>query len=160
MANYPFDIPGFNGGRLALKTSLWTSAKITFDGNSLPKRKGQFILTLPDGTKALLGFKRSFDIFTPDIVFNGEVIQAAPKLSTCAYVVALWPLILMIGNGEIGGSALGGGLGGAAAYVNLGIMRSNHAPWLRYVLCVVSGLIAVVIWFALLTVFYLFTPEH
>ncbi len=65
-----------------------------------------------------------------------------PKLTTLQQVFCAWPLALVIVGGAIGGLC-----GGLAWAINTRIMASALGAPLRYGLCVVTGIVAGVVWF-------------
>ena len=67
---------------------------------------------------------------------------AKPKLTALQQVFCAWPLALVI----IGG-AIGGACGGAAWAINTRIMSSSMAAPARYGLCLLTGIIAGIVWF-------------
>lgn len=67
---------------------------------------------------------------------------ARPKLSVLQQVACAWPIALAIVGGAIGGLC-----GGLAWAINTKIMSSTLAAPVRYGLCVVSGLVAAVVWY-------------
>ena len=67
---------------------------------------------------------------------------AKPKLSTLQQVFCAWPLALVIVGGAIGGLC-----GGVAWALNARIMSSAMSAPLRYGLCVVTGIVAGLVWF-------------
>jgi hypothetical protein len=67
---------------------------------------------------------------------------AKPKLTALQQVFCAWPLALVI----IGG-AIGGACGGAAWAINTRIMSSSIAAPVRYGLCIVTGIVAAIVWY-------------
>jgi MFS family permease len=67
---------------------------------------------------------------------------AKPKLTALQQVICAWPLALVI----IGG-ALGGLCGGVAWGINTRIMSSGISAPARYGLCVLTGIVAAVVWY-------------
>ncbi len=63
------------------------------------------------------------------------------KLPASAYVMCGWPLVLVF----VGG-ALGGGLGGGAFAINVGIYKSNLPVAAKIALNILTGLAAIVLW--------------
>ncbi len=57
---------------------------------------------------------------TPEQTSQPAVPKQQPKLPASAHVLCGWPLLLVL----IGG-AIGGGLGGAAYAINIGIYKSS-----------------------------------
>ena len=70
--------------------------------------------------------------------------QPRPKLPISAHFMCGWPLLLVF----IGG-AIGGGLGGAAYAVNIGIYKANLPAPVKVVLNLLVGFAAVGIWFGI-----------
>lgn len=69
-------------------------------------------------------------------------VPAKSKLSVIQQVFCAWPLALVIVGGAIGGLC-----GGLAWGVNSKIMSSSLAAPMRYALCVLTGVVAAVVWF-------------
>jgi hypothetical protein len=67
---------------------------------------------------------------------------AKPKLSAVQQIFCAWPLALVVVGGAIGGLC-----GGVAWAINTRIMSSSMAAPARYGLCVLTGIIAGVVWF-------------
>ena len=67
---------------------------------------------------------------------------AKPKLSAVQQAFCAWPLALV----AVGG-AIGGAFGGVAWAINTRIMSSEMNAPLRYGLCVITGIVAAVIWY-------------
>jgi hypothetical protein len=67
---------------------------------------------------------------------------AKPKLSAVQQAFCAWPLVLVFVGGAIGGAC-----GGVAWSINTRIMSSEISAPLRYVLCVITGIVAAVVWF-------------
>lgn len=64
------------------------------------------------------------------------------KLTTLQQVMCAWPLALVIVGGAIGGLC-----GGIAWALNTKIMSSSLSPPVRYGLCVLTGIVAAIVWF-------------
>lgn len=71
---------------------------------------------------------------------------AKRKLSVIEHIACGWPIALV----AIGG-AVGGACGGAAWAINMKIMQSSMAPAMRYVLCVVTGIGAIIAYFVIVS---------
>ena len=67
---------------------------------------------------------------------------AKPKLTTMQQVFCAWPLILVIVGGAIGGLC-----GGVAWAINTRIMSSGMSAPARYGICVITGVVAAVVWY-------------
>jgi hypothetical protein len=65
-----------------------------------------------------------------------------PKLTTLQQVFCAWPFALVIVGGAIGGAC-----GGLAWAINTRIMSSSLVAPMRYGLCVLTGIVAAVVWF-------------
>ncbi len=66
------------------------------------------------------------------------------KMPVIGHILCGWPLLLV----AIGG-AIGGGLGGAAYAINVGIYKSNLPIPVKVVLNIIAGLAAIVIWYSI-----------
>lgn len=78
---------------------------------------------------------------TPEHVSPPDKPKQQPKLPAGAHVMCGWPLLLVF----IGG-AIGGGLGGAAYAINIGIYKSSLPAPAKVVLNLVVGIAAFAIW--------------
>jgi len=67
---------------------------------------------------------------------------AKPKLTALQQVFCAWPLALVIIGGAIGGLC-----GGVAWAINARIMSSARSAPARYGLCVLTGIVAAVVWY-------------
>ncbi len=65
-----------------------------------------------------------------------------PKLTAVQQIFCAWPLVLVIVGGAIGGAC-----GGVAWAINTRIMSSGMSVPLRYGLCVITGIVAAVLWY-------------
>ena len=65
-----------------------------------------------------------------------------PRLTALQQVVCAWPLALVIVGGAIGGAC-----GGIAWAINTRIMSSEMSAPARYGLCVITGIVAAVVWY-------------
>ena len=82
--------------------------------------------------------------------------QAAPvqetakqKLPVAVHFMCGWPLLMILFGG-----AIGGGLGGLAYGVNLGIYKSSLPAFAKFFLNLLVGCVAIVIWFAIAMVIF------
>ena len=65
-----------------------------------------------------------------------------PQLTAVQQIFCAWPLVLVFVGGAIGGAC-----GGAAWAINTQIMSSKLSAPLRYILCVITGIVAAVVWY-------------
>jgi hypothetical protein len=77
----------------------------------------------------------------------GGAAEQKSKLSIGAHIMCGWPLLLVAIGGLIGGA-----LGGGAYALNIAIHKSNMPVPVKVVLNIVSGLLAIIIWFVLAVV--------
>ncbi len=152
----PFALPEAEGINLALRPGgVWGGAKIVSCGQVLPKKKGKFIVTLPDGREVPIGLKFGLDIFTPSVEVNNQIIDVAPKLPAYQAIWSGLPLAMIAFGG-----ALGGGLGAMAAVLNLKIFRWNLSLPLKFVLTLLVSLASVLIWLCGVVLIYTLLPGN
>ena len=68
--------------------------------------------------------------------------SAKPKLSAIQQIFCAWPLALVVVGGAIGGLC-----GGIAWAINTRLMSSSMAAPARYGLCLLTGIVAAIVWF-------------
>ncbi|RFP65367.1 hypothetical protein D0N36_08820 [Hymenobacter lapidiphilus] len=89
-----------------------------------------FTVLMPDGTHRQLSLKNIVYDTVPEVKVDGQPLVLAKPLQVWEYIVAALPLLLVFSGG-----ILGGGVGGFAAYTNIGIMRSERSLPTRVLLC-------------------------
>jgi hypothetical protein len=77
------------------------------------------------------------------------------KLTFLEHIICMWPFCLV----AIGG-LLGGLCGGAAWGLNTAIIKSERPAAARYALCVLTGVVAIVAYFALVAAFGALFPDY
>jgi hypothetical protein len=118
---YPFSLPGYPQLNLCLKTSgVLGGVRILLDGAELKPTKGSYIIPLTDGTQVEFRLKTGMDLSMPRVLFNGEVIEAAPPLPLLWILWSFTPLLLVF----VGG-AIGGGVGWATSMAVFATLRSR-----------------------------------
>lgn len=75
---------------------------------------------------------------------GGAETKGEAKLPATAHLLCGWPLVMVF----IGG-AIGGGLGGAAYAVNVGIYKSKLPVPAKVALNIITGVAAIGLWFAI-----------
>jgi hypothetical protein len=75
---------------------------------------------------------------------NIGTTETKSKLSIGAHIMCGWPLLLVAVGGLIGGA-----LGGGAYALNIAIHKSNMPVPAKIVLNIVTGVVAILIWFVL-----------
>ena len=88
--------------------------------------------------------------------------SAARKLSWYDHVWSALPVALLYTGGTFGlpGNLLGGLVGAAGAFLNLGIMRSQRGPVRRYLLSFLVTIGAFVVFAILITLYQAFTQKQ
>ena len=97
--------------------------------------------TLPNGEEIVLGLKYTIDIFNPKITYKKQVIHVTPPLPTYQLIFTYLPLLL-VGSG----GAIGGLLGGGAAFVNHSIFRGKFPIPLKITFSIVMFFIAIILY--------------
>ncbi|HEY2707734.1 MAG TPA: hypothetical protein VGI95_06745 [Caulobacteraceae bacterium] len=140
----PFDYPGFEGRRLALRPmGLMTGAAVVVDGVAAPRKGRTFTLTDNAGTPVAMRLKGFIDPI-PQIQAGERTITLARPFAWYEYVWILLPLALLIVGGFLGGLC-----GGVAAYVNAQVLRSSYPAVVRYGLSLLVILAAAALWLGL-----------
>ena len=80
--------------------------------------------------------------------------QEKPKLPVWAMPLCFWPLVLVL----IGG-AIGGGLGGLAAGINMKLFHSRLPVLVKIVLNLLAGGTAITLWFLIALKFNAMNPR-
>lgn len=119
---HPLQIPGFDDGSLQVSTGTWKT-DLLYRGQPVKFVKNQAELTNQAGETVTLTRKPGMTDVLPSFVLNGEVYRVRPPLPWYQVALAMLPLILIF----VGG-AIGGGLGGGAYALNLGILRKEEWP--------------------------------
>jgi hypothetical protein len=118
----PLEIDGVSGS-LEVEPSGWFSpARLFIDGRPAPKgpKRNRYLITRDDGIQVLLQLKQVFIDPVPQVLLDGEVIQLVEPLSVFQWIWSAIPIVLVF----LGG-AIGGGIGGAAFWINTRIFRSE-----------------------------------
>ena len=139
---YTVDAPELGDRRVSVQTpGLFSAARLLVDGQIVPKQGQSYFVSVAEGHPPV-EIKLKNNVFdpVPVIQLSGRDIRLVPALQWYEYIWACAPLVLI----GIGG-ALGGMLGGAAAWTNLAIFRSSVSPALRYVFSALLSLTAVVL---------------
>lgn len=145
---YTVDAPELGNRRVSVQTpGLFSAAKLLVDGQTVPRQGQSYFVSVEDGQPPVeIKLKNSAFDPVPIVQLSGRDIRLVPALRWYEYIWACAPLILI----AIGG-ALGGMLGGAAAWTNLAIFRSSVSPALRYVYSALLSLTAVVLFLSAVT---------
>ncbi|MSU48855.1 MAG: HEAT repeat domain-containing protein [Opitutus sp.] len=129
---YPFTVDGFEGQELAAELpGLFGAPRLLVDGQPAPPGENplEFVLTRPGGGSLTVRLKPS-NLGSMLSVEIGDVL--VPLMEPLAWYEWAWnglPFLLVVGGGAVGGL-----LGGAAAFVNLRFFRTAANPFSRYAL--------------------------
>ena len=147
----PFDLEGFEGHELVVKAASWFSGpKLEMDGKLAPKgaKRNLYLLQRNDGIKQIVQLKQVLIDPVPQFIVGGEVIHLVEPLSVFQWVWSAFPIILIF----IGG-AIGGGIGGAAFWINARIFRSEMSAIEQFLLTGLTTAITVFLYLILSTLF-------
>jgi hypothetical protein len=148
----PLEINGVSGSLEVEPAGWFRPARLFLDGQPAPKgpKRNQYLISQDDGISKLLQLKQVFIDPVPQVLLDGELIQLAEPLSVFQWIWSAIPIVLIF----LGG-AIGGGIGGAAFWINTRIFRSEMSNTEQYILCgLVSG-IAFFVYLIFSTVFVL-----
>jgi hypothetical protein len=130
----PISYPGFEGRGLLLKDSFVSGTSLWMDGARVNKVNKSYLLRDNQGRSIEVKLKRAGLDPLPRLQIAGDLVRLAEPLKVHEYIWAALPLVLLIGG------AIGGGLGGAAAFLNLRVFRTDCAYALKYVItAAISG---------------------
>ena len=147
----PLYIEGFEHDDIEVQPSGFVRGpRLFLNGQPAPKgpKRNQYVLTRRDGTRTVVHLKPKLVDTIPKVIVNAEEIEIAEPLSPVRLVWSALPLILIF----IGG-AIGGLLGGAAAWTNVRVFRSEMSTVEKYVLTALTSGIAIVLFFIASVVF-------
>ena len=119
--------PGFEGRGLVLREGLLSGASLWVDGARVKREKGIYVLRDNQGRSVEVKLKPTLLDPIPNVQIGDEKIRLAEPLKAYEYIWAALPLGLIF----VGG-AIGGGLGGAAAYFNLRLSRTEYPYAVKY----------------------------
>lgn len=139
---YPFSLPGYPQLNLCLKKgSFLGGVRVLLDGAELKPTKRTYIIPLTDGTKVELRLKMGMDLSLPKVLFNGELVEAAPPLPVLWILWSFAPLMLVF----VGG-AIGGGVGWATSMATFATLRSGLPDAARIVLALLWPPVGLVVY--------------
>lgn len=125
---FPLHHPRLDMHNLTIRTSAWLGPKLLQNGTPLQRVKGKYLLKDNTGKDVTVQLKIDFlDMAVPKVLIDNQAVEIAPPLSVAQKIWVLSPLLLMLFGG-----ALGGAIGGGAAFINARILRSYDAPAARY----------------------------
>ncbi len=131
----PVSYAGFEGRRLLVKANFVSGPSLWVDGAQVKKEGGSCLVRDNQGRPIEVKLKSTVFDPIPKLQIGSEIVPLAEPLKPYEYVWSALPLVLIF----IGG-ALGGGLGGAAAYLNLRVFRTDYPYGLKYVItAAISG---------------------
>ena len=142
----PLGIDGVSGS-LEVETAGWfRPARLFIDGQPAPKgpKRNRYLITRDDGIQVMLQLKQVFIDPVPQVLLDGEVIQLVEPLSVFQWIWSALPIILIFFGG-----AIGGGIGGAAFWINTRIFRSEMSITEQYILVGLLSAIAVTVYLIL-----------
>jgi hypothetical protein len=140
--SYPLFVPGLEHHDIEIQPSGFVRGpRLLLDGRPAPRgpKRHQYVLTRKDGSKTVVHLKPTLLDTVPKVIVDGEQIEIIEPLSPVQLIWSGLPLIMLF----IGG-AIGGLLGGAAAWTNVIVFRSEMNPGEKYILtALISGLAVV-----------------
>jgi hypothetical protein len=131
----------FVGRDFKVTVGTLRGARIWIDGKPSAKAGRVYDVRDNHGRARRVRLRPTLDVVPKVQIDDEEPIQLLPKLEWYELAWAAWPVILV----GIGG-AIGGGLGGLAAVVNVRVFRSSMSPVQRYALTLTIGLAAVFVY--------------
>ena len=139
--SYPLQVPGFDHVQLAVKPGA-LKPKVLVNGQPAPEgsKRGSFVLPRADGSPVEGYFRPGFDP-VPAVEIDGAKYLAVEPMKWYEHLLAAWPLALVIPGGLIGA------LFGIVAWrISTKLVRSDRSPAMSYVLMVLAGIAAVILW--------------
>ena len=130
-------------GTIVYNESFWTGKKeVSINGKKLSMQKKNTFLWNCDGQSKIVTVKGSFVTGTK-LILDGEEAQltASPKWYEIICSVMIFAFIMVWGNSialckivPIVGGAIGGGISGAMAFLNLTLMKSQKNIWMKLII--------------------------
>lgn len=142
----PLEINGISGSLEVEPAGWFRPARLFFHGQLAPKgpKRSQYLISGEDGIQKQLQLKQVFIDPVPQVIIEGEVIQLVEPLSIVQWIWGAIPLLLIFFGG-----ALGGGIGGAAFWINTRIFRSEMSNAEQFILVGLISAIAVFVYLIL-----------
>ena len=142
----PLEINGISGSLDVEPAGWFRPARLLFNGQLAPKgpKRSQYLIAGEDGINRLVQLKQVFIDPVPKVLLDGEVIQLVEPLSIFQWIWSALPIILIFFGG-----AIGGGIGGAAFWINTRIFRSEMSITEQYILVGLVSAIAVTVYLIL-----------
>lgn len=147
----PVEHEGFSGRGLTVRLAgLFSGMELLLDGETVAGKRLKYQVRDSNGNEVEIEIKPHFVDPVPRLIIDGETVQLARPLKWYEYLWMGLPILLIFQGGVIGGVC-----GFVAAYSNAHVFRSGRGAISRYLLSgLISGL-AVVVWLAIATLFYL-----
>ena len=158
MEEIEITVPGFEGRNFkAIDRGIFKPLEIHLDGKKIDRKNFKYIVTDNQGTDVEIKFNHGFLVdMGSALTIKDKTIHLREPLKWYEYLFAGWPILMMF----IGG-AIGGGLGAAAASINIKIFRSRINIFLKYLLTFSISIIAFIIWTILAVMInQKFRPQH
>ncbi len=136
------NFPGFEGQKIEYKADgVFRSPELFVNGQLQKPLKGKYELRNNRGERVIVQVKPTLvDVF-PKLEVEGKLYSAVKPFAWYEYIWIGFPLVMVTCGG-----AIGGGLGAGAACINAYIFRSQLNTLLKYVLCAMISLVAIVLW--------------
>lgn len=143
---YPVPANGFTERPLEVHRTLAGGYRLHQGGERAERAgRGSFTVVADDGsTKTATLERRALGFDVPAVSIDGREYELVEPLPTPLIVFACVPILLVV----VGG-AIGGGLGAAAALLNLRLLRIDRPATVRYLLVIAVTFGAAVLWLAL-----------
>jgi hypothetical protein len=140
--DFPLSYPGFEGQNLVVRSVglFGFRPSLLKAGMPLRRKNGCYVLTSNGGREVKVRLKRRVLDPLPKVTIGETQVDLARPLRTRELLWICFPLILACAGG-----ALGGAVGGLAAYVSGHVFRSGRDPGEKYALtalvtlCALSG---------------------
>lgn len=145
--DFPIEPIGFEKRNLMIRPSYWVAPKLFLDGKQLIPVKKKIFSRSRDyaavsnfGKNVAIRVKRRPFDSVPILYIDGQEIQIARLLTKWEYFWICIPLLLVFGG------AIGGLVGGAAAFSNAILIRKMKQTFLRYLFTGATSAMAVMIY--------------
>lgn len=139
MRTAPMSIDGL-AGPVVLNVNAFTGKhSVTVDGHPvMGTRRGNYTLPTADGRTVPATLRSSLLDPYPTIEIAGVKHRTGPSVPVAVRVLALLPLVLLLGG------LIGGAIGGLGAAINLGVARGSQSTAVKSLLMIMIFMIAIV----------------
>lgn len=140
------NIDGFEEREIKIVSkNVFKAVELYIDGQLIKPKKGKYLLTDNSGNQVEAKFDMGLMVDPYNALkVNDKKYQIREPLKWYQYVFCGWPICMIFVGGGIGG-----GLGAAATYLNVHLMRTKMNGFFKVVLISGSSLLAVMVWLVL-----------